>query len=215
MNKEFEKIAILLTGHPRQQKWWAPVLLSLERYPGPLVLAYDDIDVDYIPQDIKSHFKKTTTTGYPGRLGLARGELACLKRGFQEVIKLDVDYCLKISFDEPVWRWRNIKILLEKLENKKLDCIDCETRVIFGRTEKLLKVMELFEIEWFIKKKGPAEAYWRGETSRLKLKRECIKEHKWWATTLGLIHLQGEYACNIGKPNSWSWTIGEIWPRKN
>lgn len=214
MDKIFERIAILLTAHPRQQKWWESVLLSLELYPGPLILAYDDIDIDYIPRDIKSHFKKIITTGYPGRLGLARGELACLKKGFQEVTKLDVDYCLKLSFDEPIWRWRNIKILLEKLESKDLDCLDCETRVIFGRPEILSKVMKLFDIEWFIKKGGPAEAYWRGETKQLKLKREHIKERQWWEITLGLLHLQGEYACNIGKANSWSWTIGEIWPRK-
>jgi len=210
--EQIERTAIVLTGHPRQQKWWPSVLISLERYPGPLVLAYDDVDTSAIPPDVLERFSAVAVTGYPaGELGQSRGELVCLRIGFAAAAGLDIDYCLKLGFDEPPWRWRNIVLLIAELNADKLDCIDCETRIIFGRPEHFSKAMEGFAIAGH--KGGSAESYWTGTLARLKVRRKRIDERLWWQQRLGLLHLQGEYAANMGKPNAWSWTIGEIWPR--
>lgn len=212
---EMGKIAILLTAHPKQQKWWDSVLLSLERYPGPLVLAYDDIDLAAIPFRILSRFEGMASTGHPaGELGHGPGELVCLREGFRAVTNLDVeiDYVLKLGFDEPLWRWRNIIRLAERLDSEGLDCIDCETRIIFGRPGPFLKAMEVSDVA--TRKGGSAEGYWTTSLGLLKLNRLRIDDREWWEKTLGLIHLQGEYAANVGQKNSWSWTIGELWPRE-
>jgi len=212
---ELSRIAILLTSHPKQQKWWESVLLSLERYPGPLVMAYDDIDTSAIPVGIFMRFASVVVTGFhAGSLGHGPGELTCLREGFRAVTKLDVevDYVLKLGFDEPVWRWRNIVKLAEQLDAEGLDCIDCETRIIFGKAGPFLKVMELTDVA--ARKGGSAEGYWTTSLGRLHLKRRRIDDRQYWERLLGLIHLQGEYAANVGQKNAWSWTIGEIWPRE-
>ena len=210
---DLSRIAILLTAHPKQQKWWSPVLLSLERYPGPLALAYDDIDLTAIPFRILSRFEAMVTTGHPaGQLGQGPGELVCLREGFRAVTKLDVDYVLKLGFDEPPWRWRNIVKLAEQLEADGLNCIDCETRIIFGRPGPFLKAMELSDVA--ARKGGSAESYWTASLGQLKLKRLRIDDRQYWERLLGVIHLQGQYAANNGQNNAWSWKIGELWPRK-
>jgi len=211
---DLERTAILLTAHPKQQKWWEPVLLALERYPGPLILVYDDIDLAMIPQQILDRFQCATATGYEaGFLGQGRGELVCLREGFAAAGQFDIDYCLKLGFDEPPWRWRNISFLIDLIERgeEQIDCIDCETRIIFGRPQILHSIMTVADVV----ERGPgaAENYWKTSAASLGIRRKFIAERKFWEHNLGLLHLQGEYAANIGQPNSWSWTIGELWPR--
>lgn len=211
---DMSRIAILLTAHPKQQKWWAAVLLALERYPGPLVLAYDDQNTECIPGEILSRFEHVVVTGEPaGAMGHGKGELVCLLEGFRAIAKLPVDYCLKLGFDEPPWRWRNLAFLAEQLETEHLDCIHCKTRVIFGRPQALLRVMELYDVR--LRDKGSAESHWQWAMREAKLHHYCNEDRIWWERTLGLLHLQGEYAANIGQPNKWSWMIGELWPRVN
>ena len=215
MNKagnNLSRIAMVLTAHPQQQKWWAPVLLSLERYSGPLILSYDDRDCSAIPPEILSRFSTVAATGYPaGHLGLSTGELVCLREGFDAATELGMQYVLKLGFDEPVWRWRNVAKLVERLETEGLDIIDCETRIIFGRPLALWRVMTVIDVEKRIG--GSAEGYWTTSVGQRKLKRLRIDDRLYWEHLLGVIHVQGEYAANCGQPNRWSWTIGEIWPR--
>lgn len=208
-----DEIAIVLTAHPKQQKWWAPVLLSLEGYPGPLILAYDDIDLAPIPADILERFTSSRATAFPaGELGHGRGDLLCMLIGFDAAWRLGARYCLKLGFDEPPWRWRNLARLADELEDDGVDCIDSETRVIFGITRKILDIMGLHDVVH--RGAGSAESYWRAATKELGLKRRYHENRDWWESKLGLLHLQGEYAANMGKPNKWSWQIGELWPRE-
>jgi len=207
---DLSKTGILLTAHPRQQKWWAPVLLSLELYPGPLILAYDDIDLVMIPDHVLSRFARCIATGGP--YGHGRGELVCLQKGFAAATRLAVDYVLKLGFDEPVWRWRNIRQLIEIFEVEQLDCLDCNTRIILGHPYGLSKGMDLYPVEQ--REQGSAESHFNWVCRAMQYKRKHIADRKWWEETLGLIHLQGEYAANVGHDNTWSWKIAELWPRK-
>jgi len=209
---ELKDTAILLTAHPRQQKWWAPVLLSLERYPGPLVLAYDDIDTAPIPAAILERFAAVVVTGTPaGSLGQAIGELVCLQLGLRAVVALGAACVLKLGFDEPPWRWRNITELRALLAAESLDCLDCETRVFLGAPALLSRAMDATDVSG--RRGGSAECYWTWALGAAGVRRRRLDDRAWWERQLGLIHLQGEYAANVGRPNGWSWTIGELWPR--
>ena len=207
---DLNKTAIVLTAHPKQQKWWRPVLLALEGYPGPLILAYDDIDFEPIPDDIVRRFAIITITGYPpGKLGHGRGELVCMRNGFVAAEQMDINYVLKLGFDEPPWRWRNIAKLIDCLEDNRLDCIDCETRIIFGRPKLLAEVMQVIDVA--ARAPGAAENYWKSVINKYQILR--ITERPYWEKLLGIIHLQGEYSANHGHGNAFAWTIGELWPR--
>lgn len=204
------KVAILLTAHPRQQKWWTSVLLSLENYPGPLILAYDDLDVKMIPDNVTRRFSRIVCNDKI--YGLARGELVCIRNGLRAANELDVSYVLKLGFDEPVWRWRNILRMLDELKKYDIDCIHNYTRLIFGRADLLLKAFELHDVTTIESK--PAEAHFRGIIKELNIKNRGYCDYDYWRSLLGVTHLQGEYATNIGQQNSYSWKIGELWPRK-
>jgi len=209
---DLSKVAIVLTAHPRQQKWWATVLLSLEGFPGALILAYDDIDLDPLPASILERFTIAQPTGYAsGTLGHGRGELVCMRIGFLAAAELGAEYVLKLGFDEPVWRWRNIARMLEQIHTEDLDSIDCQTRVIVGRTAKLVEVMTRHDV--VARGPGSAESYYDKTSHAVGLARRYIRDRPWWERELGLCHLQGEYAANLGHNNKWSWSIGEVWPR--
>jgi len=207
--KLISKVAIILTAHPRQQKWWTSVLLSLENYPGPLVLAYDDVDVKTIPDDITKRFSRIVCNGRP--YGLAKGELICIRNGLRAAAELDISHILKLGFDEPIWRWRNILRMLYELKKYDIDCIHNLTRLIFGKADLLLKAFELYDVVTLENK--PAEAHFRGIIKELNIKHRGNSDYDYWRSMLGVTHLQGEYAANIGQKNSYSWKIGEIWPR--
>jgi len=210
---KLKRVGVLLTAHPRQQKWWFPVLLSLECYPGPLILAYDDTDTSPIPPEILERFERVVVTGYRnGFLKHAKGELICMREGFAAAAGLDIDYVLKLGFDEPIWRWRNITQLIEIIETEKVGAVDHRTRAIFGDPKLFVPVMNVIRIE--DRGRGSAESYWRGSCGPCGVKRKLIDDRQWWEDTLGLRHLQGEYAKNLGLGNGWSWNVGEIWPRK-
>ena len=208
-----DNTAIVLTSHPKGQKWWAPVLLALERFGGPLILAYDDRDLAAIPPAILQRFALAKATGYPaGELGHGRGELFCMKLGFEAAADLGVPYCLKLGFDEPPWRWRNLARMVEQLIVQDLDCMDDQTRAILGVTTKLVDAMNFAHV--IARGAGSAESYWLSAGIQTVLVRR-FHDRRYWEKELGLIHLPGEYSANAGKPNRWAWTVGEIWPRED
>jgi hypothetical protein len=209
-----EKTPILMTAHPKQQKWWRSVLLSLENYPGPLILSYDDIDTEQIPPDIFERFESCVTTGVPaGTLGHARGELICIKNGLDIIVRHWPDcHFLKLGFDEPVWRWRNIQKLYSELAHHRMNVIDNNTRLIFGPAKLLHKAFSLYDLIKLPAK--PAESHYKSIITEIGIKNKTIKDYEWWRWFLGLTHLQGEYAANLGKPNRYSWEIGELWERE-
>lgn len=210
---DLSKVAIVLTSHPKQQKWWAPVLQSLEGFPGPLVLAYDDIDMDQVTLiHTGLLFKAVHCSGYvAGFLGHGRGELVGMKAGFEMARDLGAEYCLKLGFDEPVYRWRNIEKLWAMRDSLKSDIIDCDTRAVFGPTEILLRIMS--HVDLIDRGPGSAESYWKQTCFDLNVSRMTILDPAWWFEMLGLVHIPGEYAANHGQPNKWAWSIGELWPR--
>ena len=211
MYKALDEIAIVLTGHPRQQKFWGPTLLCLERYPGPIVLAYDDIDTKALTGHIGSPIQRVVVTGFePGRLGHGPGELVCMQKGFDVAAEWGAPYAVKLGCDDPPWRWRNFTQFAQRLETESLDCIDCQTRIIFGRTAKLTDAMHLTDLT---ARKGSAESYWSWAVGKMGLRRDMVKQQSWWTEGIGVIHIQGEYALNAGQTTAWTWKEGELWPR--
>ena len=209
---DLSKVAIVLTAHPRQQKWWGPVLQSLEGFPGPLVLAYDDVDLRQLPPADLLRFAETRCSGYvPGFLGHGRGELVGMKAGFEMARDIGAEYCLKLGFDEPVYRWRNIEKLWVMRDSIRSDIIDCDTRAVFGPTEILLRIMS--HVDVIERGPGSAESYWKRICFDLNVSRMTILDPAWWFDMLGLVHIPGECAANHGQPNKWAWSIGELWPR--
>ncbi|MHC4712979.1 MAG: hypothetical protein ACYTAN_06870 [Planctomycetota bacterium] len=207
-----QAIAILLTAHPRQQKWFESVLLSLEDYPGPLVLAYDDSDLACLPAHIVRPFARAVVTGFAsGVLGLGCGELTCLQVGFRAVAELDVPYVLKLGFDEPIWRWRRLVTFPDLLAEKGVVCYDDQTRAIFGLVARLREALDIFPVS--SRRHGSAESHFSWAMRETGAKRYVERARPWWEERLGLIHLQGEYAANHHWQNNGSWKVGEIWPR--
>lgn len=205
-------IAIVLTAHPRQQKFWPPVLQCLENYPGPVILAYDDIDTAMIPPAIMMRFADAVVTGYkPGVLGHGPGELLCMKKGFEAAAGLGAEYCLKLGFDDPPYRWRNLTELRRILTAGQLDIIDDQTRAVFGRTAVLTKLMGQADLEV---RKGSAESYYKFAAGKIGARRRTYNG-EWFELQIGIIHIHGEYALNAGKGPAWTWQIGELWPRKS
>jgi len=209
MDKSLKDIAIVLTAHPAQQKFWAPVLQCFERYPGPMILSYDDIDTAMIPQEIMMQFDETVVTGYPpGQLGHEPGELVCMRNGFQAAGRAGCEYVVKIGFDTCLFFWRRLPEFFGQF--RTVDIIDAKTAAIFGRTDALVKILTGGDIET---RKGSAESFYLNLTGKLQVKRKYMPG-EWWFGQLGYIHLHGEYALNAGKPVGWTWKIGELWPRK-
>lgn len=212
MDKSLKDIAIVLTAHPKQQKFWAPVLQCLENYPGPLVLAYDDIDTAMIPQEILMRFAVVVVTGFrPGILGHGPGELMCMQKGFDAAAKLGAEYVLKLGFDDPPYRWRFLAELRRILIDGKLDIIDALTCIVFGKTPVLTKLMRQAVLET---RKGSAESYYKFAAGKIGAKRRLCSG-VWFEKLLGAIHIHGEYALNAGHSPAWTWEIGEKWPRQS
>ena len=210
MDNSLKDIAIVLTAHPKQQKFWGPVILSLENYPGPLILAYDDIDIKPIPPGILMRFAGIAVTGYAaGLLGHGPGELMCMKKGFEAAAETGAEYCLKLGFDDPPWRWRNLAELRRILNDDELDIIEGQTRVIFGRTKKLVELMQLADLD---NRKGSAESYYKYAAGRIGARRRMHKP-EWFENLIGIVHIHGEYALNAGRSPGLTWRIGELWPR--
>jgi hypothetical protein len=217
---ELSDVAIVLTSHPRQQKWFEPVLLALENYPGPAVWVYDDLNLGGIPEWFISRFERQFTnfrilcTGYPAsQLGHGRGELVCMRAGFLAAAELGARYCFKLGFDEPPWRWRHLPNFIDRIKREALGVIDCDTRIVIGRTPTVVAIMEAHDV--VERGYGAAENYWRSVCTELGIQRRYISDRSYWERELGLLHLQGEYAHNVGQKNRYSWNIGEIWKRPN
>jgi len=209
MDKSLKNIAIVLTAHPAQQKFWSPVLQCFERYPGPMILSYDDIDLKQVPADIIRRFDATEVTGYPpGQLGHGPGELVCMRNGFIAAAWSGYEFVVKIGFDTCLFFWRRLPEFFGQL--RTVDIIDAKTAAIFGRTDALVKIMSGGDIET---RKGSAESFYLSMAGKLQVKRKYMPG-AWWFEQLGYIHLHGEYALNAGKPIAWTWKIGELWPRK-
>jgi hypothetical protein len=208
---ELSRIAIVLTAHPGQQKFWAPVLLSLEGFPGPLVLAYDDLDTACLPPDVTKRFAAIVVTGFaPGRLGHGPGELVCMRAGFAAARDQGAPCVLKICFDRPLWRWRHLDRLVARLESDAVDCLCCGTAICFGRTELLAEAMDQGDPAG---RKGSAESFWWRALAQRKVRVAKIDDAFWWEKRLGALHIHGEYCLNHGHGPGWSWPAGQLWPR--
>jgi hypothetical protein len=180
---ELSDVAVVLTSHPRQQKWFEPVLLALENYPGPKVWIYDDLNLRPVPTTIWDQFNFAAATCYPaGQLGHGRGELVCMRAGFRAAAEIGASYCFKLGFDEPPWRWRNLTNFIERIVRESLDVVDCDTRIVIGKTPALVSIMEAHDVA--TRPCGAAENHWRSVCAELGVVRRYISDRSYWEREL-------------------------------
>jgi hypothetical protein len=207
IGKPFENIGILITSHPKQQKFWQQAFASWAGFPGYMLMGYDDDNREAVPlEDFMPPITDFFLTKYKaGYLGHFRGELEQLKRGGKILEAQGVEYFYKSAADNCCYRWRNIPKLHKVL--KKFDLLICGTTQMFGKVSALNKVMEL----WHEKlRSGGAELY---VYSQIRAHELNVKYEKgpFWNDVLGLVHVQGELALNQGTNVMRTWIGGEKW----
>jgi hypothetical protein len=207
----WDEIGVLITSHPRQQKFWDQAFASWAGYPHFMVLGYDDDNMDGIPlENYMPPVKQTFLTDRPaGKLGHFRGELEQLKIGGKLLAKYGYEYFYKSAADNCCYRWRNIPYLHKTL--KKFDLLICGTTQMFGKVSALNKVMELWQESL---RSGGAELYVYSQIRAFDLNVRYEKA-PFWNTLLGLVHVQGECALNQGTNVMRTWIGGQKWGEEN
>ncbi len=201
------RLGVLITSHPKQQKFWDYGLGSWEGCPLHIIMGYDDVNGDEVPFDkYMPPVKEVFYTGYPkGYIGHFRGELEQLKTGGLMLERLGYELFYKTAADTTCWKWRNLDKLCKAISN--YDFIMCGTAIIFGRVKSFNKCMEL----WNTKLKcGGAELYFGSQIKAFNMK---VRPEKppWWEEMLGRIHTQGEYAANNQMSVIGTWVEGHKW----
>ncbi len=205
-----ENIGVLITSHPKQHIWMDTAFGSWSGFEGHIVLGYDHVSFEDMPVErwmppVTSSF----VTGKPaGQYGHFRGELWQLKQGSQIILNDKYDYIYKTAADNTCYRWRNLLKCYRHLKNRKVDILMCGTTQIFARTEVFAACMDLWSEK--IERCGGAELFLKYCIKELNVRVEHIKI-PWWNELLGLVHLQGEYALNMGISIFDTWAIGQKW----
>ena len=201
-----DNFAIMMTSHPKQQRWLERTLESFEGCSYPIYFGYDDNKVpreleELIPEDIN-------VTGYPkGKLGHARGELFQMQMLIDLIKEDGYKYFYKTAGDCVHYRWRGFSEILRILNMKDFDLVCRGTSMIFGKVDVFHAIMEPWSTET---QAGSAEGYLKHRARRLEARVYPLKAEN-WELILGRIHVQGEYALNQGIPVSDTWKFGEIW----
>jgi len=203
---DMNELGVLITSHPRQQKFMHLGLSSWEGYPGYILLGYDDLVADDLPLEKWPEIKDTFATGEPaGTLGHFRGELRQLKMGGLILAEKGYKYIFKIAADTGVYRWRNLAKILPLM--RKYDMIICGTTLMFCKLDLFNKAMELWHDNL---KCGGAELYFHSQIRKFEYKIDYQKA-PWWEKVLGFTHIQGEYAINNGINIIETWRRGLLW----
>jgi len=203
----WDELAVLITSHPKQQKYWQQALGSWRDYPHYILMGNDDdtwegIPLDNIMPPVKDLFLTKYKAGY---LGHFRGELEQMQIGGRILAEKGYKYIYKTAADNTCYRWRNL-INIQKVLKKK-DFIICGTTQIFGNLKKFNKAMEL----WHPKlRSGGAELYFYSQIRAYEMN-VIYKKGPWWNKILGLIHVQGEHAINTDKNIVGTWVDGHVW----
>lgn len=205
------ELAVLVTGHPRQQRFWDLAFESWAGYRGFMLLMYDDITTERIDDFCESLRQdglnlRVVPGGYEkGYLGHVRGELLLMQKGGLILRDSGYRYLYKTAADTAHFRHYNIRRLFNALG--KADFVLCGTAAIFGKLEAFNKCMELYHPAF---RCGGAELYFDSQITKFSMgaRRE---RGPWWEDLLGRIHIQGEYALCHGMSIEDTWNVGEIW----
>ena len=165
-DERLEKLGILITSHPKQQKFWKYGLGSFEGCPLYILMGYDDLNLNEVPLDeIMPPVNETFVTGLPkGKIGHFRGELEQMKKGGQILKEKGFEWIFKTAADTAWWKWRNLWKLFG--ECKGYDFVMAGTSTIFGKLDSFNKCMEL----WPVHKCGGAELYFNSQIRALDMK---------------------------------------------
>jgi hypothetical protein len=211
MENLWDRIGVLVTSHPRQQKFWDQAFASWAGFSHYMLLGCDDDTWGDIPlEKYVPPVKKSFLTQFPaGRLGHFRGELEQLQIGARCLEADGIEFFYKTAADNACYRWRNIPKLLGPL--RKHDLIICGTTQMFGKVSALNKIMDL----WHQKlRSGGAELYVYSQIRAFDFKVRYEKA-PFWQTILGLVHIQGECALNQGTNVMRTWIDGQKWGEEN
>jgi hypothetical protein len=206
-DRRFYNLGVLVTSHPKQQKFWQQAFASWAGFPGYMLMGYDADSWDGVPMEwfMPPVTVKFLTGHKAGALGHFRGELEQLKYGGKLLQAAGKEYFYKTAADNTCYRWRNLPAFHRVL--KKFDLVICGTTQMFGKVSALNKIMEL----WHPKlKSGGAELYVYSQIREhdIKVRYEKIPL---WNESLGLIHVQGELALNQGTDVMRTWIGGQKW----
>jgi hypothetical protein len=206
-NGLWDNIGVLVTSHPKQQKFWQQAFASWAGYPHYMLMGYDDDNREGVPlEDFMPPITEFFLTKYKaGYLGHFRGELEQLKIGGKILEQKGIGFFYKTAADNTCYRWRNIVKFHKVL--KKFDLVICGTTQMFGKVSALNKCMEL----WHHKlRSGGAELYLYSQIKAHDIKVRYEKAPL-WNDSLGLVHIQGECALNQGTNVMRTWIGGEKW----
>jgi hypothetical protein len=209
MDERLNKLGILITSHPKQQRFWPHGLGSWEGCPFYKLMGYDDLETSAkeVPFDkFMPPVNELFFTNYPkGYIGHFRGELEQMKKGGLILKERGMEWFYKTAADTTCWKWRNLQRMFAALGN--LDFVMCGTAIIFGKVDSLNKCMELWNPNL---KSGGAELYFNSQIRAFDMKNRPEKP-PWWDEILGRVHTQGEYALNNDITVIRTWVDGHVW----
>ena len=205
--KGWDNIGVLVTSHPKQQKFWNQAFATWAGFPHYMLLGYDDENIDGVPiEQFMPPVKAIFYTGYKaGYLGHFRGELQQLQIGGRILEQQGKEFFYKTAADNACYRWRNIPSMHKVL--KKFDLVICGTTQMFGYVWALNKIMKIWHEKM---KSGGAELF---VYSQIKAHGIRVRYEKapLWNDVLGLVHIQGECALNQGTNVMRTWIDGQKW----
>lgn len=182
----WDKIGVLITSHPRQQKFWNQALASWVGYPHYILMGCDDDTWSNTPiEKYIPPVKEVFLTQYPaGHLGHFRGELEQLKLAANILEQRGKEFFYKTAADNTCYRWRNLPFCHKVL--KKKDLLICGTTQMFGKVKALKKVMELWQPKL---RSGGAELYVYSQIKAHNLSVAYQKAPYWQNAQIGRAHV--------------------------
>lgn len=206
------ELAILLTGHPKHQKFWENAMMSWEGCPYYILLAYDDIDMTALPIEKFPMVKDVICSKVPaGQLGHAKGELTLMQLGGKFLANKGYKYIFKSAADTAIWKWNKIQAIHKLMIGANVKVVQCGTAIMYAELEAFNQVMEPFYKD---KRLGSAELFFTNTRRNLHIKSHSIEDRNFWGSILGRVHVQGSWCRNNNIGVADSWKIGEIWRRK-
>src|SRR4030065_261067 len=98
---EWNDLAVLITSHPKQQRYWEIGLGSWLDYPHYILMGTDDVNWKGVPlEKFMPPVRETFVTGKPaGALGHFRGELEQMQMGGRIIADKGYKYIYKTAAD--------------------------------------------------------------------------------------------------------------------
>ena len=213
-----DRIGILLTGWPGQQRFWLDCLRSFEGCKWPVVFTYDD---QFLPAPavklIHSYLPQAELCAVGdsnGPHGLVPGGMICMKIGGQH-LQNKCEWLYKTSLDATCWRWRNLEDVVSRLANVGYKAWHYGTAWIVAETTFY---NEVFSVPHH-KVGGTTEGYFARRL--LILGKPYLQIPRWDSLSrgqfdleIGRIHVHGEWAQNNHYRGDQTGQIGQLWPRE-